>query len=66
VAALAVSAVVLLAFVRFPVPTLGVLVAVWLVGYILYLSRKRRTDLEDQLRRLDLERRDGERQRDRR
>lgn len=50
---------VLLAFVRFPFPTLGVLVLVWGVGYALYLVRRRRAKLEEQLRRIDLER--GER-----
>ena len=55
---------VLLAFVRFPFPTPGILVLVWGVGYVLYLTRKRRTDLEEQLRRIDLERDAGRRRED--
>jgi hypothetical protein len=61
VAGLVVLGGVLLAFVRFPFPTLGVLVVVWGVGYALYLIRRRRANLEEQLRRIDLER--GERER---
>jgi len=56
VGVLALLGIVLLAFLRFPFPTLGVLVLVWGVGYVVYLTRRRRADLEDQLRRLDLKR----------
>lgn len=56
VGGLAVLGVILLAFLRFPFPTLGILVLVWGVGYVVYLTRRRRANLEDQLRRLDLER----------
>ena len=62
---LVVLAGVLLAFVRFPFPTLGVLVLVWGVGYVVYLTRKRRADLADQLRRLDLDRDDERRAKER-
>lgn len=55
VAGLVVLGGVLLAFVRFPFPTLGVLVLVWGIGYALYLVRRRRANLEEQLRRIDLE-----------
>lgn len=48
--------VVLLAFVRYPFPTLAVLVAVWGVGYAVYRVKRRRADLQDQLRRMELER----------
>jgi hypothetical protein len=47
---------VMLAFVRFPFPTLGALVAVWGVGYAIYRVKRQRADLQDQLRRMDLER----------
>jgi len=56
VGGLVVLGAVLLAFVRFPFPTLGVLVLVWGVGYALYLVRRSRAKLEEELRRLDLER----------
>jgi hypothetical protein len=48
--------VALVAFLRFPFPTLAVLVAVWGVGYAVYRVKRRRTDLQDQLRRMELER----------
>ena len=47
--------VVLLAFVRYPVPTLGVLVAVWGVGYAIYRVRKGRADLQERLLRRKLD-----------
>lgn len=47
---------VMLAFARFPFPTLGALVAVWGVGYAIYRVKRHRADLQDQLRRLDLDR----------
>jgi hypothetical protein len=56
VAGLVVLGGVLLAFVRYPFPTLGILVLVWGVGYALYLVRRRRAKLEEQLRQIDLER----------
>jgi hypothetical protein len=49
---------VLVAFVRYPFPTLGALVAVWGVGYAVYRVKKGRADLQERLRRVDLERRD--------
>jgi hypothetical protein len=48
--------VMLLAFLRFPFPTLAVLVAVWGVGYAVYRVKRHRADLQDQLRRMELER----------
>jgi hypothetical protein len=48
--------VVLLAFLRFPFPTFAVLVAVWGVGYAVYRVKRHRADLQDQLRRMELER----------
>jgi hypothetical protein len=46
----------LLAFVRFPFPTLGVLVAVWGVGYVIYRVKRGRADLRERLMRADPER----------
>jgi len=53
---LVVLAGVLLAFVRFPFPTLRVLVAVWGVGYVIYRVKRGRADLRERLMRADLER----------
>jgi hypothetical protein len=39
---LAVVAGVLLVFVRFPLPTLGVLVALWIVGFVILTVKRRR------------------------
>jgi len=47
---------VLVAFVRFPVPTMAVLVAVWGVGYVLYRRHKQRAELREHLLRTSLER----------
>jgi hypothetical protein len=58
VAGLVVLVGVLVAFVRYPFPTLGALVAVWGVGYAVYRVKKGRADLQERLRRVDLERRD--------
>jgi len=41
--------VVLVAFVRYPFPTLAVLVAVWGTGYAVYRVKKGRADLRDTL-----------------
>jgi len=49
---------VLVAFIRFPVPTLGVLVVVWGTGYVLYLNHKRRAETREQLLRAKLDRQD--------
>jgi hypothetical protein len=48
--------VVMLAFVRYPFPTIAVLAAVWGVGYAVYRIKRHRADLQDQLRRMEIER----------
>lgn len=58
VGGLIVLLVVLVAFVRFPVPTLGVLVVVWVTGYVLYLNHKQRAETREQLLRAKLDRED--------
>jgi hypothetical protein len=58
VGGLAVLVVVLLAFIRFPVPTLGVLVVLWGVGYAVYRVKKGRAELEERLLRARLEHQD--------
>jgi hypothetical protein len=52
---LVVLVLVLVAFVRFPFPTLGALVAVWGVGYAIYRVKKNRADLEERLLRSRLD-----------
>jgi hypothetical protein len=53
---LVVLVLVLVAFVRFPVPTLGVLVVVWGVGYALYRANKGRAELRERELRARLDR----------
>jgi hypothetical protein len=55
VGGLAVLVVVMVAFVRFPFPTLAALVVVWGVGYAVYRIKKHRADLEERLRRARLD-----------
>jgi hypothetical protein len=45
----------MVAFVRFPFPTLAALVVVWGVGYAVYRIKKHRADLEERLRRARLD-----------
>jgi len=47
--------VVLVAFIRYPFPTLAVLVAVWGTGYAVYRVKKGRADLQDRLFRQKLD-----------
>ena len=47
--------VVLVAFVRFPFPTIVVLVAVWGVGYAVYRVKKERAELQERLLRTRLD-----------
>lgn len=47
-----------MAFVRFPVPTLGVLVAVWGVGYAIYRVNKGRAELREHILRANVDRED--------
>jgi hypothetical protein len=49
VGGLAVLVVVMLAFVRYPFPTLAVLVAVWGTGYAIYRVKKGRAELQERL-----------------
>jgi hypothetical protein len=53
---LVVLVVALLAFIRFPVPTLAVLVALWGIGYAIYRVKKARADLAERLTRSRLDR----------
>ncbi|HEX9632895.1 MAG TPA: hypothetical protein VGA02_10595 [Gemmatimonadales bacterium] len=46
---------VLVAFVRFPFPTIGVLVAVWGIGYAVYRVKKERAELQERLLRTRLD-----------
>ena len=47
--------VVLVAFVRFPFPTVGVLVVVWGIGYVVYRVKKERAELRERLLRSRLD-----------
>jgi hypothetical protein len=47
---------VLLAFVRFPLLTLGGLIAVWGIGFVVLMVKKRRADARDRDLRESLER----------
>ena len=46
---------VLLAFVRFPLPTFGVLVGVWGIGFVVLTVKQRRADARERLLREKLE-----------
>lgn len=52
---------VLLAFVRFPLPTFGVLVGVWGIGFVVLTVKKRRADAREQELRERLEAAEEER-----
>ena len=52
---LAVLVGVLLAFVRFPLPTLGALVFLWGVGFVVLLAKRRRSEARERELREGLE-----------